>query len=76
LLLDEDRVGIGEGGQALDGCDAGTWTHTYVNQGGGGKEEACSILTDVSQEDQERQQNHEEVAVPNDEAAVQLEKDV
>ena len=30
------------------------------------------IRTDVSQEDQERQQNHDEVAVPNDEAAVEL----
>lgn len=31
-----------------------------------------SVRTNVSKEDQERQQNHEQVAVPNDEASVKL----
>jgi hypothetical protein len=58
LLLDENGIGLGELGEALDGCDASTcFIHTHIRQSGG----TVSIMveysrqTDVSQEDQERQ---------------------
>jgi hypothetical protein len=70
LLLDEDRVALGELSEALDGRDAGT---CHADQGDIRlRIRLKSTRTDIGEEDQERQQDDEEVAVPNDEASVKL----
>jgi hypothetical protein len=44
------------------------------NQGGGNISRVRSPRTDIGEEHQERQQDHEEVAVPDDVASVKLKR--